>query len=324
MITQIGVVSEPCVGMVTWGMVCYMDITPVRAPRTPAAPAAPPVGGEMTVHDRLRANLARHAKPLTPKEEKCAELFVLYRNKVKAYREAYEVSTIGRSTDYNNACNVIDRPHVLAYIDVLLSANAQAVNIDVSALLAADLAIVEAARHAGNITSHVWHCCRWCYGIDHKYQWRDENEYATALASWMDASALNAAREIKQTPEPTDDGGYGFVPQQEPAITCPHCEGMGEQKTIIHDTSKLGPAAPLYKGMKVTKNGIEVMLHDVDKAKERLYRATGSFGDDAASVARGAAAGAAVGAAAAAALAGKVEHMSADDARKAYLTLINP
>jgi len=91
------------------------------------------------------------------------------------------------------------------------------------------------------------------------------------------------------------------------------------------DTTKLtGGARRLVKGVKQGANGqLEILMHDVDKAAERLYKAAGAFGDDAASVARGAAQGAAIGAATAQAIAAKVDNMSVEDARKAYLALAN-
>lgn len=314
--------------MLTWCIIVGMSATVIHVSNGPAAPAATfpsPSPGEPTAIDRAGVALAKHARPITEKERRCAELFVLYNSQIRAYREAYEVHTgESRTADYNHACHILHRPHVLAYIRELRSANARAVGIDVQALIASDRAIVEAADHARSITWHEWHACRWCNGVAHAYQWRDPNEFAEATARWFEATAVQEAREIKPAPMPDDSGGYGFTNGAEPSITCPQCEGRGVQHTLVADTDKLGAAAPLYKGMKVTKNGIEVLLHDVDKAKDRLYRATGSYGDDAASVARGAAAGAAAGGAAAAALATQVANMSADEARKAYLTLINP
>jgi phage terminase small subunit len=304
-------------------MVCCMYNTVIHPVSSEPAPGALAVAQSPGEFAAASAALATHAREPTLRERKAAELFVLYRSKIRAYREAFDVQAVCRPVDYNNACNVFSKPAVLAYVRELTSAAAQAVSIDVQALLEADRAIVEAANHAEMITRHEWHNCRWCNGIDHAHQWIDENEYATALAAWMDVCAATPP-DKRSPPQPTDDGGYGFVSSADPNVQCPRCEGRGVQHTIIADTDKLGPAAPLYRGMKVTKNGIEVLLHDVDKAKDRLYRATGAYGDDAASVARGAAAGAAAGASAAAALAAKVSTMTADEARKAYLGLVNP
>lgn len=295
----------------------------LAAIETARNPPRPPVVAQVAERfAAANAALAQHRRELTPKQKLCAELFVLSGSKVQAYREAYDVSERASSWHKAAACDVLDLPHVIDYIDSLQLAAAQGVMVDVQELIASDLAIVKAAKHATNVTWHEWHNCRYCHGKDHLYQYIDVNEFMSVLAQWMDDNATREARKLGLLPEPSDEGGYGFKPSDEPCITCKHCEGRGIQHTMVADTSKLGPASPLYKGVKITKNGIEVILHDVDKAKERLYRATGSFGDDAASVARGAAAGAAAGGAAAAALAARVETMTADEARKAYLGLV--
>jgi len=210
------------------------------------------------------------------------------------------------------------------YLRELRSESAAATIIDVSILLAQDRAIVEAHEHMTDLVSRVWLCCRYCYGIKHAYQWRDENEYLTAYAAALQAHADKTAKgAVVELMTPSDEGGYGFDSQDEPAFDCPKCDGHGEQRTLIASTATMSEhARTLYKGIKETKNGIEVLTHDYDKAKERLYRAAAAFGDDAASVARGAAAGAAAGAATAAALAKRVETMNEDEVRKAYLQMM--
>lgn len=306
----------------------YVDkrLEVLNAPAPPGALAVAQSGetdAAAARHLVLVASVERHAQEITPKQQMFAEVYVLTGNMSEAYRSAYTITDRRSSWHRTEAREVLAKPQVLRYVRELQRAAAQGVMVDVQELIASDLAIVQAAQHAEGISWHEWRNCRHCYGIDGAYQWIDTNEYGVALARWMDDNAIREARKVEPAPMPTDEGGYGFIGAGEPNIRCKQCEGRGHQHTLVQDTSKLGPAHPLYKGMKVTKNGIEVLLHDVDKAKERLYRATGSFGDDAASVARGAAAGAAAGGAAAAALAARVETMTADEARKAYLQLIN-
>lgn len=291
------------------------ELLPAQITQPIAAPSDP---GELR-RAELRQRLALQERPLTAKQRAFSERYVVCRNMTQAYRETHDV--VGRSSHHHvSAWEVMQVPQVWRYVKELEREAAQMAKVDVAAILATDLAIVEAAAHADALSSYVVECCRFCHGKNHLKQWRDDHEYDLALCAVLDFNAK--APEGKALDLPSDEGGYGFDPRQEPVITCPSCEGRGLERAIIADTSKIGPASPLFKGIKVTKNGIEVLLHDVDKAKERLLRAAGAFGDDAASVARGAAAGAAVGHAAAAAVAAKAKDMSADELRKAYLTLV--
>jgi phage terminase small subunit len=273
--------------------------------------------------DELRSRLAAYGREMTSKERRFAEIYTRGGNMRAAYCEAFNVAVPSQSHS-TAAWRLMHQPEVAGYVQELQLLAAHATVVDVSEILASDIAIVRAARFADELSHHVYDACRYCYGVDHKYHWRDASEFDGALAQWLDACASTDNLRAEPAPAtPSDEGGYGFDPRREPLVTCPQCEGRGTERTVIADTSKLTRSKPLYRGMKVTKNGIEVLMHDVDKAKERLLRAAGAFGDDAASVAKGAAAGAAAGAAIAQAVAVKAKDMSVDDVRKAYLGLVS-
>jgi hypothetical protein len=194
--------------------------------------------------------------------------------------------------------------------------------MDYAAILDHDRQIIEGHKHADEITQHIWQCCRYCHGVEHKYQWVDYPEYLSALSEAETKNEERRARKLGDHPLPDDLGGYGFMPSNDPNLMCPQCEGRGRAVTVIADTTKLeGPARAIVKGVKVTSSGTEVIFHDIDKAKERLLRAAGMFGDDAAKVARGAAAGAAAGATAAIAAAAAAKEMTAEQAQRLYLEL---
>jgi phage terminase small subunit len=258
---------------------------------------------------------------LTPIEENFARLFVLYNNATRAYIEASN-STAKRSVARVMAWEMGHRPHVRKRVQEYYSLAAAATVIDYAAILENDRQIVEGFKHADEITQHIHECCRYCHGTEHRYQWRDFEEYLDALKRVdleNDKRRELGQRELSQ---PSDSGGYGFDPQAEPNLFCPRCEGRGISVNVIADTTKLqGPARAIVKGIKVTANGAEVVFHDVDKAKERLLRAGGILKDDAASVARGAAAGAAAGATAAIAAAKAADSMTLDEAQRLYQQL---
>lgn len=258
---------------------------------------------------------------LSPAEESFARNFVATNNATQSYIDAVGFKGV-RQNATKTAWAWSNKPHILKRVREYESAAAAATVIDYAAILEHDRQIVEGSKYADQISQHRWFACRYCYGVNHQYQWVDYGEYITEMARITQENEDRVRLKRRLLPLPVEDGGFGYDPHGEPEVTCPRCEGMGRHVTVIADTTTLsGPARALVKGVKQTANGIEVLLHDADKAKDRLLRAGGYFHDDAASVARGAAAGAAAGTAAALAAARAVENMSAEDAARLYLDL---
>lgn len=287
------------------------DLVPVGTGETSATLARPATLQELDV-------------VLTPLEEAFARHYVLTNNATKAYLLAHPtVVHASRNSAMVHAWELSNRPHVLKRVREFESAAAAATVIDYAAILEHDRQIVEGHKHADEITQHIWQCCRYCHGVGFKFQWIDFEEYGLALKDVDSTNEGRIARKLRPLELPTDDGGYGFLPGNEPNIMCPKCEGRGHAITIIADTTKLqGPARAVVMGVKTTANGTEVLMHSLDKAKERLLRAAGMFGDDAAKVARGAAAGAAAGTAAAMAAAKLAQtEMTVEQAQRLYLEL---
>lgn len=262
---------------------------------------------------------------LSLQELKFAEVFAVTRNACEAYRASHDCTGLSYTAAMQAGWRVSHKAHVQHAVDVLFSEAAHSAGVDVQALIESDRAIVRAyEQHIGELMSHVIEPCRYCNGTEHAYQWVDLEEWCAALDAAELVNEDRIARKQRPKPLPDDRGGYGFSRNAEPNITCPKCEGRGHSATYFADTRKLsGPAALLFRGIEHKADGsFKMLVADYDKAKERLMRATGSYGDDAASVARGAAAGAAAGAGAAQALAARVGDMTEDDARKAYLALV--
>jgi phage terminase small subunit len=119
-------------------------------------------------------------------------------------------------------------------------------------------------------------CCRHCFGIDHKYQWRDDEEYQTAI----DIAVREAEYQDKELVIPSDSGGYGFDRLLKPHPKCPYCRGEGHAETHVEDTRLLSSKAKiLYAGVKQTTAGIEIKFRDQDKALENVARHLGMFND---------------------------------------------
>lgn len=102
--------------------------------------------------------------------------------------------------------------------------------------------------------------CRHCWGVGYAYQW-SAREYAEKAAHAMD---------LGETP-PDCQGGFGWRFNADPNPECPECHGEGIRDVFIADTSTLtGPERALYAGVKTTKDGIEVKMHDQMAALDNI------------------------------------------------------
>lgn len=105
--------------------------------------------------------------------------------------------------------------------------------------------------------------CRYCWGSEHKYQWRDISEQ---LAAERKAEADGAH-------PPDTSGGIGFVDNGDPNPECPRCNGEGVGEPFFADTRDLeGDARYLLQGVKLGKFGIEILTADKDSARKELAR----------------------------------------------------
>lgn len=219
--------------------------------------------------------------PLAERYERFIGHFCETRNPGQAFRIAF-VPDRSMSVRVVNelAARLLKDPGVQARSRELLDAAVAATTCSVRELLQTYYEI--ATADPNEIISYVIDCCRHCYGLDHAYQWVDEAEYARKVQETMDWNAqlpANAPAALRRT-MPEMAGGFGFWPTHDPNPACPFCFGRGDGRALVHDTTKLSPAArKLYKGVKETKNGIEVLMHDQSEAAQALLRVAGAFKD---------------------------------------------
>jgi len=130
------------------------------------------------------------------------------------------------------------------------------------------------------------HCaCRYCYGIDHDYQWKTPREFREAfkiacydLFTDADLRATALAGCINDERLPSDVGGYGYCVTEDPDPACPECAGIGIEYVRMADTRNLSPAARmLYDGVEVTSNGKKIKIASREAALERLAKHLGMF-----------------------------------------------
>lgn len=147
--------------------------------------------------------------------------------------------------------------------------------------------------------------CRYCWGIDHRFQYRDHE--------LQEALARHRASEAGLPPENRtafdDLGGGGFNGQADPCrgldwasraiahggdpdavaamvnaeraghveSSCPACDGEGVETVWVADSRTLSPAAAvLFNGVKISKDGrVEIQVRDRDKAHDRVAQHLG-------------------------------------------------
>lgn len=123
--------------------------------------------------------------------------------------------------------------------------------------------------------------CRYCHSHDHRYHWKEHEymeavaKYEAAMRGWQDRGGGGARPEM-----PDPHGGLDYKATVDPNPECPVCEGEGIQRVVFQDTTKLSPAARmLYRGVKITKDGVAINFANQDKALEQIGRMIGAFDD---------------------------------------------
>lgn len=217
------------------------------------------------------------AEILTAKQESFSQHWAVHRSGVGAYRHAYETDGMKAQCIANEASKLLRNRDVASRIEELMAAantviiQRQALTIERMLDENADIAFADPSE----LTQWRIGCCRRCYGEDHRHQWK-EFEYIEALERWE-------AQDVKAkavTPMPDVAGGFGYDQTVEPNPACPACRGEGEGRMVMMDTRKLSPRArKLYRGVKQTRNGVEIEVADQDKARDNVVRMLGGYKD---------------------------------------------
>lgn len=209
---------------------------------------------------------------LTEKQKRFADEYLIDLNATAAYIRAGYKST-GNAAEAA-ASRLLSNVKVQEYIAARQKARAERTEITQDMVLQRWWAIATADP---NELVHLRRlCCRHCFGIGHQYQWRDAEEYETAVSEAIEEGKLRDCEPAI----PSDAGGYGFDRLLRPHPKCPMCRGEGRADLHMADTRDLnGPAKLLYAGIKQTQAGIEIKLQDQGKALENVARHLGMFKD---------------------------------------------
>lgn len=214
---------------------------------------------------------------LTAKQEAFCQSYACDRNGVRAYRAAYNVrSDTKDATCENGASKLLRDPRIVARIDEIANAAAVAPGgaLYDAAWCRARWADIAQADPRELIGLRVG-CCRYCWGVDGGYQWH-EREYAEALDA-----AERAAKRDPDAKLPDMAGGFGYNHTAAPNPDCWKCRGEGVERFVPRDTSNLSPQALLlYGGVKVKRDGYEIIIADRTKALENVTRMAGGYKDN--------------------------------------------
>jgi phage terminase small subunit len=230
-------------------------------------------------------------KGLTPKQDAFVLAYLETGNASEAYRRAYDVRRMLPATINNNASVLLRHNAIAERIQAHRDATENSATLDRAGVLALITEI--ATADASKLTEVQVRCCRHCWGVGHRKQWKNPMEWSFALAEAQDRDAAQMAAWEKDVaigskrprpdpvPLPEDTGGYGFDVTASPNPECPVCLGEGHEVVKVKDTRKLkGAAKRLFAGAKRTKEGIEVFMRDQKHALDLLARAHGIVKND--------------------------------------------
>ena len=197
-------------------------------------------------------------------------------NGAKAYREIYPDCSEPASRAL--ASNLLTKDNVREFVARLIEQRIEETGIEVADVVRKLWATVTADPN--ELIEIRRNCCRYCYGVDGKYQYT-KGEWDAALTN-HDLATQNADRDNRKPPQlPDPQGGVGFHKRMPPVPTCGECFGDGEEEVFVKDSRGLSPAArELYAGVKTTRDGIDIKTHSRDKAVELLGRHLAMFTDN--------------------------------------------
>ncbi|MGV2811728.1 terminase small subunit [Enterobacter cancerogenus] len=219
--------------------------------------ARPPESEEKKSQDYFPAlSLNPDEFGLSEKEGIFAEEVARGAKLIEAYRKAKYSDD--PKTAYAQASKMVRKHNISRAIRWLRDKRQKRYTAELDELVHQLMAIANADPNV--LTQHRRNNCRYCWGENHLYQWRDIQEFDCA-------AALNA-KDGKAEPE---YGGLGFVDSTLPNPECPKCSGEGVGQVHFADTSLIdGDERWLYAGVKQTKDGLQLMMHDQDSARRTL------------------------------------------------------
>lgn len=203
------------------------------------------------------------------------ELFALALAEGQTADAAYE--SAGYIANRGNAARLKANEGVQARVADLQRRAAERTEASVAGVLAELWAIGNADPN--DLVEYRRVCCRCCWGRGFRRQ-ETRGERDDRRRRWEHARLEAAGDPDKEAAlfDWDDRGGVGFDRTRGPNADCPECFGLGEGEAVIKD-SRLAPdaARSLYAGVKVTKDGVELKMHDKVGALRLVGQHLGMF-----------------------------------------------
>ena len=128
-------------------------------------------------------------------------------------------------------------------------------------------------------------CCRHCWGGEEFKYMETPAEKRKRQKAYQEKVRKAEAEGAEIPMDDDDEYVLGYNGTKDPNPDCPECWGEGVERVIFKDTRKLNPAArALLKGVKIGKDGKEIMVHDQMKPVEMLAKHHKIYEDKAAEV----------------------------------------
>lgn len=215
---------------------------------------------------------------LSEQREAFAQHYAAHRRPGEAYRHAYNVRPDTKKLSVNNSgSQLANEPDIAQRIDEIINAATAQLPATMTVAKALERWLEIADADPDELIGLRVGCCRYCWGIGNRYQWK-EAEFLERCDLAERAAAIDPKAPEAALPDPA--GGFGFMFSDPPNADCPRCEGEGVERVVARDTSRLSRGArALYGGVKQTRNGVEVIIADRQKALENVTRMLGGFND---------------------------------------------
>jgi hypothetical protein len=179
------------------------------------------------------------------------------------------------------ACRILNLPHVLAYLQDLRAKVAARTGVDQDRIVAELLRVVHADPN--ELVEYRRTCCRFCWSFGCGYKRTPEEMKAGRQAHERSelAAQQQATKGKPHEPKAFDEmGGDDYDHTKPPDPDCTECRGEGVGSALFKDTAKASPAArALYAGVKITKDGTQLLMHSKEGFLQLLMRQQGMLRD---------------------------------------------
>jgi phage terminase small subunit len=169
------------------------------------------------------------------------------------------------------ACRALQRPEIIARIEEIKAEIRTDLKVEAKEVARRWMQI--ATVDANELVEFRRRCCHHCWGQDFGYQRTDGAFRAARARHGIEVKKMQQAGRdlVEEIPEFDPMGGPGFDASRDPNPDCPECRGDGEGGVHVKDTRDMSEAArAAYAGVRVTKDGVEIKMHDAMRATELL------------------------------------------------------